>query len=319
MTSISIAMTAYNAARYIDEQLQSFAAQTRLPDEVVITDDGSKDDTPGIVERFAASVPFPVRYIRNEANLGMHLNFERTVSLATGDLVFMSDDDDAWFPDKLAIVEAAFDADPSILSVVNDQTIADADGRLTGRTVLQNVRKLGYGDEYYGTGACTAMRRSLVQLLLPFPRHTVAYDHWTNHLPFILGVRHLIEKPLQFYRRHANNMTASLLADDKASMFKMVTLDTGDMRLAYADKIVGLDMETERLNERVDDLEALGLGEARRRALDALAAQRTDYEARIHALSKGKHVRPFVVARNLAAGRYANFQGWRSAAKDLLA
>lgn len=319
MTSISIAMTAYNAARYIDEQLQSFAMQTRLPDELVITDDGSKDETPAIVERFAARVPFPVRYVRNETNLGMHLNFERCVSLATGDLVFMSDDDDAWFPDKLAVVEAAFDADPSILSVVNDQTIADADGRLTDRTVLQNVRKLGYGDEHYGTGACTAMRRSLVQLLLPFPRHTVPYDHWTNHLPFILGVRHLIETPLQFYRRHANNMTASLLANDKASLLKMATADTGDMRPAYADKIVGLDFETERLRERAGDLEALGLENARQRALDALAAERKDHEARIHALNRGRAVRPFVVAKHLAAGNYASFQGWKSAAKDLLA
>lgn len=319
MTTISIAMTTYNAGRHGEAQLQSFAAQTRLPDELVITDDGTEGDTANMVERFAASVSFPVRYSRNETNLGINLNFERAVSLATGDLVFMSDDDDAWFPEKLATVEAAFDADPSILSVINDQVIADADGRLTDRTVLQNVRKLGYGDEHYGTGACTAMRRSLVQLLLPFPRHTVPYDHWTNHLPFVLGVRHLIETPLQLYRRHGNNATASLLASDKASVIKMATSDTGDMRPAYADKIVGLDMEIARLEEREAELAARGLADARQRALEALAAERRDHEARIHALGLGRAVRPFVVAKNLAVGNYASFQGWKSAAKDLLA
>lgn len=319
MTSISIAMTTYNAGRYGEAQLRSFAAQTRLPDELVITDDGSAAETPEIVARFAASVPFPVRYSRNKANLGINLNFERAVSLTSGDLVFMSDDDDVWFPEKLATVEAAFDAHPSVLSVVNDQVIADADGRLTARTVLQNVRRLGYGDAHFGTGACTAMRRSIMRLLLPFPRGAVPYDHWTNHLPFVLGVRYLVETPLQMYRRHGHNATASLLASDKANVLKLATAKSGDMRPAYAEKIAGLDLETERLVERRVQLEGMGLGDASQRALAALAAERADHEARIAALNTGRAARPFVVARNLAAGNYASFQGWKSAAKDLLA
>lgn len=318
MTRISIAMTAYRAGRHCEEQLQSFARQTRLPDELVISDDGTAADTADIVARFAGSVPFPVRYSRNQTRLGINRNFERAVSLATGDLVFMSDDDDGWFPDKLATVEAAFDAGPAILSVVNDQVIADADGTLTGRTVLQNVRRLGYGDEHYGTGACTAMRRSLVRLLLPFPGEIVPYDHWTNHLPFVLGVRHLIDRPLQFYRRHGGNATASLLADDKASVFEMAKT-TGDMRPAYANRIAGIDLEIERLRTCEVELDAMGLGDASRRALGALAAERDDHEARIRALGVGRVVRPLVVARHLAAGKYARFQGWKSAAKDLLA
>lgn len=319
MTSISIAMTTYNAGRYGEAQLRSFAAQTRLPDEVIITDDGSAAETQEIVARFAASVAFPVRYSRNETNLGINLNFERAVSLTTGDLVFMSDDDDAWFPEKLATVEAAFAANPEILSVVNDQVIADANGGLTGRTVLQNVRRLGYRDAHFGTGACTAMRRSLVRLLLPFPRAVVPYDHWTNHLPFVLGVRHLIETPLQMYRRHGSNATASLLASDKANLFKMASAKRGDMRPAFADKIAGLDLETERLVERRAQLEEMGLGDASRRALAVLATDRENHEARIHVLDTGRAARPFLVARHLAAGRYASFQGWKSAAKDLLA
>lgn len=319
MTKISIAMTSYNASRYIGEQLQSFAEQTRLPDELVITDDGSTDDTPDIVEAFARQVPFEVRYVRNPVNLGMHANFGRTVSLATGDIVFMSDDDDVWFPHKLATVEAAFDADPRALAVVNDQTIANADGSLTDRTVLGNVRKLGYGDEHYGTGACTALRRALLTVLLPFPSPGIPYDHWTNHMPFVLGVRRLIEEPLQMYRRHANNMTASLLADDKADLSKLINSSSADARPSYLEKIVEIDLERARLVERAAELEAIGLGEAAARALRTLDDKQRDYEARIHALDQGKFVRPFVVAQHLAQGRYRDFQGWKSAAKDLLA
>lgn len=319
MTKISIAMTSYNASRYIGEQLQSFSRQTRQPDELVITDDGSTDSTPEIVGAFAREVPFEVRYVRNPVNLGMHANFGRTVSLATGDIVFMSDDDDVWFPEKLATVEAAFDADPAALAIVNDQVIANADGSLTNRTVLGNVRKLGYGDEHYGTGACTAMRRSLLTILLPFPSPGIPYDHWTNHMPYILGVRRLIETPLQMYRRHANNMTASLLADDKADTAKLIRSSATDARPSYREKIVELDIEAKRLRTRKAELNAIGLGDAGSRALRTLADKRGDYEARIRALNQGRLVRPFTVARNLASGRYRDFQGWKSAAKDLLA
>jgi len=252
-------------------------------------------------------------------NLGVNANFGRTVSLATGDLVFISDHDDAWFPEKLATVEAAFDANPQVLVFINDQVIAEADGRLTDRTVLGNVRKLGYADEHFGTGACTAIRRSLLDVLLPFPTAGIPYDHWTNHLPYVLGVRQLIETPLQMYRRHGANVTASLLADDQASLVKLVKSSSEDARPSYRTKIGELDIESERLIARAAELETIGLGDAGRRALITLAEKRRDYEARIHTLDQGKLVRPLVIAQQLAKGRYRSFQGWKSAAKDLLA
>lgn len=319
MTKISIAMTSYNACRYIGEQLQSFALQTRLPDELVITDDGSTDATPEIVDAFARSVPFEIRYVRNPVNLGVNANFGKAVSLATGDLVFISDHDDVWFPHKLATVEAAFDANPQVLVFINDQVIAEADGRLTDRTVLGNVRKLGYADEHYGTGACTAMRRSILDVLLPIPTVGIPYDHWTNHMPHILGVRRLIETPLQMYRRHADNVTAALVADDKADLIKLVKSSAGDARPSYRAKIDELHLESERLIARAAELKALGLSEAGKRALVTLAEKRLDYEARIRTLDTGRFARPLVVAQQLAKGRYRNFQGWRSAAKDLMA
>lgn len=319
MTKISIAMTSYNASRYIGEQLQSFVAQTRLPDELVITDDGSTDATPEIVENFARAAPFEVRYVRNPVNLGVNANFGLAVSLATGDLVFISDHDDVWFPEKLATVEAAFEINPQVLVFVNDQVIAEANGRLTDRTVLGNVRKLGYADEHYGTGACTTIRRSLLDVLLPIPTAGIPYDHWTNHLPYVLGVRQLIETPLQMYRRHDSNVTSSLLADEEASLVKLVKSSSEDARPSYRTKIAELDIESERLIARSAELDAIGLGDAGRHGLVTLAEKRRDYEARIHTLDQGRLVRPLAIAQQLAKGRYRNFQGWRSAAKDLLA
>lgn len=319
MTTISIAMTSYNSARFLEQQLRSFAEQTRLPDELVISDDGSTDETGAITERFARSAPFPVRFLHDHPKLGVQMNFERAVRAATGDLLFMSDHDDIWFPEKLAVVEAAFAADAGALTIVNDQVIADAECRPTGRTVLENARRLGYGDAALGTGACTALRREILPVLLPFPGDAVPYDHWTNSLPLLLGVRRVIERPLQLYRRHGDNVTASLLADAGANTLSLVTARTGDRRQAYRRQIAGLDLQRERLEDRREALAALGLAEASERAVSELRAQRDDTEARLRAISRPRVARPFLVARHLAAGRYRRFQGWRSAAKDIVA
>ena len=84
---ISIAMATYNGGKYLREQLDSFLAQTRLPDELVITDDCSTDDTLAIIETFAATAPFEVRWERNEQNLGYTGNFNKALMKAAGDLV----------------------------------------------------------------------------------------------------------------------------------------------------------------------------------------------------------------------------------------
>src|SRR5437588_7313199 len=105
---ISIAMCTYNGARFLREQLDSFAAQSRLPDEVVICDDGSTDGTADIVRTFASGAPFPVHFHVNEPRLGITRNFERAAGLCTGSIIFFSDQDDVWLPDKLDRFAEAF-------------------------------------------------------------------------------------------------------------------------------------------------------------------------------------------------------------------
>src|ERR1700751_2230018 len=99
--TISVALCAYNSSRYGEEQLESIASQSRLPDEVVICDDDSVDDTPSILERFRKEAPFDVRIHRNETNLGVTRNFEKAIALCSGDIIALSDCDDVWRGDKL--------------------------------------------------------------------------------------------------------------------------------------------------------------------------------------------------------------------------
>ena len=101
----SVAMCTYNGARFVAEQLESVAAQTRPPSELVVCDDRSTDGTARLVEQFAARAPFPVRLFVNERNLGSTANFGRAVTLAEGDLVALCDQDDVWRPEKLEPTE----------------------------------------------------------------------------------------------------------------------------------------------------------------------------------------------------------------------
>ena len=112
--TISIALASYNGARYVREQLDSFAAQRRLPDELVVCDDGSTDDTAEQVERFAEGAPFEVRLERNARTLTTTPNFEKAISLCRGDLIFLSDQDDVWLPEKLAEMALHFEAHPGV-------------------------------------------------------------------------------------------------------------------------------------------------------------------------------------------------------------
>ena len=88
---ISIAMASFNGSRYLSEQLESFALQSRMPDELIVTDDCSHDGTADILLAFAAKVPFTTHISVNPHNLGYAQNFGAALTRTTGDLVFLSD------------------------------------------------------------------------------------------------------------------------------------------------------------------------------------------------------------------------------------
>src|SRR3954469_465099 len=123
--NLSIAMGTYNGAVYLNEQLESIAAQTRTPDELVISDDQSTDDTLTLIEEFAATAGFPVRLSINESNLGTAKNFEKAIGLCRGDVIMLSDQDDVWHSDKLESVERMFAAKPQLSLVFSNAELVD--------------------------------------------------------------------------------------------------------------------------------------------------------------------------------------------------
>src|SRR5260370_29854925 len=98
---ISVALCTHNGATYLGEQLATLAGQSRLPDELIICDDRSKDETLAIVLSFARQVPFFVRIVVNEKMLGTTKNCEQQIALCSVDLIRVSDQDAVWRSDNL--------------------------------------------------------------------------------------------------------------------------------------------------------------------------------------------------------------------------
>ena len=212
---ISIALCTYNGAHFLEPQLESYLAQTRLADELVVCDDGSTDDTLAMLESFAQRAPFPVRLERNCERLGSTKNFEKAIGLCTGELIATSDQDDIWLPHKLALNEAGFDVDPKRGLVFSDAEVVDEDLRPMGYTQWQaiqlgpwqkwQVRK----DEAFAvllrqwlvTGATMMFRASYLPSVLPIPE-CWTHDGW---IAFIIGAMApvgLLDSSTVLYRQH---------------------------------------------------------------------------------------------------------------------
>lgn len=216
MSRISVAMCTYNGKKYLREQLASIAAQTRLPDELVVCDDGSNDSTPEIVEEFGRSVPFPVRFIRNPENLGSTKNFEKALGLCTGDLIALCDQDDIWMAEKLARQADMMENDPELGGVFSDGELIDDRSEPLGKRVWQSVgftrdeqRLFRRGQsaavltrKNVVTGATLTIRASLLPLLLPIPAPWV-HDGWITWMLVVYSKMEAIPDLLIRYRIHA--------------------------------------------------------------------------------------------------------------------
>lgn len=202
---ISIALATYNGASYLQAQLDSFLAQTRLPDELVITDDCSTDETLEIIQHFAATAPFPVIWSQNERNLGYSGNFNAALMQTTGDLIFLSDQDDVWFPHKIERIMEIVAADTHSLVFINDAALTDAKLNTVGLTKLGQIHSAGLKESSFVMGCCAAVKRDLLNLCLPVPSDYPAHDGWIVRIAEGMGRKRIVKEVLQYYRRHEHN------------------------------------------------------------------------------------------------------------------
>lgn len=219
---LSVAMCTYNGAQYLREQLESIAAQTRLPDELVVCDDGSTDQTVQEVEQFALRAPFPVRLHSNDRNLGSSKNFEQAIELCRGDIIALSDQDDVWLPEKLRLIEQEF-LSSNVGLVFTDGEVVDRDLRPLDWNIWRTIRfnekeqklfSAGMAfdillDHNVVTGATMAFRARFKELVLPIPIDVMhdgwkmIHDGWIALMVAAVGDLFFIPEPLIKYRQHA--------------------------------------------------------------------------------------------------------------------
>ena len=99
---ISVVLTTYNGSKYIVQQLESIKSQSRNPDEVLIFDDGSTDNTIEIINDFLIRNNLKNwKFEKNNTRKGWKLNFIDGFNKAIGDIIFPCDQDDVWHTDKI--------------------------------------------------------------------------------------------------------------------------------------------------------------------------------------------------------------------------
>lgn len=318
MVDISIAMATYNGARYLEDQLDSFALQTQIPNELVVCDDGSSDETISIVEKFALRAPFEVRLIKNSHNLGFTKNFEKALSLSAGKFVFLSDQDDVWYPNKISTVMNAFGRNPKALLVIHDGELVGADLNSTGATKLGQTRAGGYGDLLLATGALTAVRSKLLQLALPVPNGVVGHDSWIHRLADLLGGRILLDDLLQKIRRHDSNTSSwivnSIQPINRFSVFRS-QLKTAKAN-SYTDRLIINSSLIDRFSAIADGERGSGPYVPISEIIDNLKSERNAILKRDAILHKGFVARKKAAIEMLVAGEYKHFNGYKSFLRD---
>lgn len=207
--SISVCMATYNGEKYLSGQLDSILSQLDEQDELLISDDGSTDQTLAILNEYQ-SKDSRIQVFVNQ-HLGVLRNFEFVLKKAKNEIVFFSDQDDIWAANKVQTVLNYFDSYPAVQVIMSDaQVINDQkevlfesfyDYRQCGTGVWKNIWKNTY------IGCAMAVRRDFLQKCLPFPKHLPMHDMWIGILADMDGVSMMIPEKLLFYRRHDQNVS----------------------------------------------------------------------------------------------------------------
>jgi GT2 family glycosyltransferase len=210
---ISVCMAAYNGEQYIAAQLKSILCQLSAQDEVIVVDDASTDGTRDCVRSLQDG---RVRLIEHGSNLGVQKTFEEAIGAASGDILFLSDQDDLWAANKVSTVVQAFLLRPGFDVVVSDAALIDENGvalvdsyyEQRGRFrsgLLANILHCTY------LGCTMAFRSRIRDKVLPFPSATVVlHDVWIGTANSVRGGKTLyIPYPLVLYRRHEGNVTGN--------------------------------------------------------------------------------------------------------------
>ncbi len=216
----SVVMATYNGAEYLPEQLDSLRDQSMQIEEVIICDDCSKDDTVSMIRDYIQKNNLGERWklIENESNLGYADNFHKAMSLASGEYIFFSDQDDIWCTDKIEEMVRVMEENPKIQLLCTDyEPFSSAEN---APTVPQKIMRKMTGDgsveeivlnrrniHIASLGCDMCIRKSFRDRIEPFWVKGWAHDDYVWKMSQCVGGCFTYHKPLIKRRLHANNVS----------------------------------------------------------------------------------------------------------------
>jgi glycosyltransferase involved in cell wall biosynthesis len=212
---ISVCIAAFQGEKYIAAQLRSILAQLSDNDEVVVVDDHSSDGTCSIVRSVADS---RVRLIERTTNQGPAKTFQEALLQASGNIIFLSDQDDIWLPEKVTAVLKAFEENPKVTMVVTDAALIDEGENRVGQSYYRTRGKFRVGVfsnviRCKFLGCTMAFRSELISKALPIPDGVgMLHDFWLGAVNSMTdGGTVYLDIPLVLYRKHSGAVTAGEL------------------------------------------------------------------------------------------------------------
>ena len=215
---ISVCMATYNGERFLKEQLESILSQLDEHDELIVSDDGSRDNTLSIISSYNDK---RIRLLHN-TNHGVTHNFENALSSSKGDVICLADQDDVWRPGKIEFVKRTMQ---KYDLVVHNADVVDGSGNSLGYDYFSLTPQ---GKGFWGNlwksrflGCCMAFNRKLLDDALPFPGLAVGHDYWIGMLGAAKYKVLFDKKIFLSYRRHGNNVSTSAEPSDTSWFYKL--------------------------------------------------------------------------------------------------
>ena len=212
----SIALCTYNGSDYLEDQLQSILNQTIPPSEIIISDDGSSDNTIDIAENVLSKTGISYSIVINKHNIGVMKNFCNAISLCSCPIVFTSDQDDVWIEDKAERILETFNQNPNAKLVFSNGFLVDENLGYLGADIWDEVRitkrmlkKTKWFDYLLNrclvTGATMAMKKELFSSSDVIPERGY-HDAWFAFKASINNGLVACNHRLIKYRQHSRNV-----------------------------------------------------------------------------------------------------------------
>ena len=211
--SVSVCMATYNGEKFIFEQLDSIVKQLSPKDEIIIVDDCSKDNTIKIIESFNFE---NLKIYQNDKNRGVNFSFGRAIFKAQKDIIFLSDQDDIWAPERVHQMVKKINESGCNLITSNFQSIdnkgldfefpVDGVHPYDSEKHFKNIIDIFIGKTNY-YGCAMAFKKEIVSLICPIPSYVESHDLWVALVGNLIKSNIHIDDISLFKRAHDNNAT----------------------------------------------------------------------------------------------------------------